>query len=138
MAESKRSCLAAVERHADDITNFSNKLMLSNLIATLITVVETNCSLVLTAGAIGLGEKPSPSPKLSAVDADQLRQLTSTRLLFRALPLIGLALATYLAAFITCAVAKVAICARGEAKWTFSPALAGIAIAVALAAALFP
>jgi hypothetical protein len=129
--------LAAVERHADHITNVSNKLMLSNLIATLITVVETNCSLVLTAGAIGLGEKPSPSPKLSAADADQLSQLTSTRLLFRALPLLGLAIATYLAAFMTCAVAKIAICARGEAKLRISPALAGIVVAVALTAALF-
>lgn len=111
--------------------------MLSKLIATLITVVETNCSLVLTAGAIGLGEKPFP-PKLSAVDADQLGQIPFTRLLFRALALLGLAIATYLAAFVTCGVAKIAICARGDARLGISPALAGIVVAVALTAALFP
>lgn len=127
-----------MDRHADDITNVSNKLMLSKLIATLITVVETNCSLVLTAGAIGLGEKPSPSPKLSAVDADQLGRLTFTRLLFRALALLGLSIATYLAAFVTCRVAKIAICARGDARLGIPPALAGIVIAVALTAALTP
>lgn len=112
--------------------------MLSNLIATLITVVETNCSLVLTAGAIGLGEKPSPLPMTSVVDANELGQLNLSRLLFRALTLIALAIATYLAAFVACAVAKIAICARGDAKLGISPALAGIVVAVALTAALFP
>lgn len=112
--------------------------MLSNFIATLIAVVEANCNVVLQAGAIGMGERPSPSPQPSTIDADQLAHFSLSHLLFRTLLLMGLAIATYLAAFITCAVAKVAICARGEAKWTFSPALAGIAVAVVLAVALFP
>lgn len=112
--------------------------MLSNLIATLITVVETNCSLVLEAGAIGLGERPSSSPKLSAVDVDQLAHLSFARLLFRALTLFGLAIATYVAAFIACAVAKVALCARGDGKLAISPAAAGLVVAATLTAAFFP